>query len=84
MLGYRPPGGETVAEMHTRAQAFVAALPPAAPAVVVCHAGIMKSLCGHLLDLPLATWVGLSFDFGTVSRLDLSASGWRWLWHNKS
>ena len=83
MLGYRPPGGESVGDMRARVIAFCDALPRHPPAVVVCHAGIMKCLAGHLLGLPTADWFQASFDFGSITRFDHGPEGWQRVWHNK-
>lgn len=84
MLGYRPPGGESVADMRARVLAFFDALPRQQPAVLVCHAGIMKCFAGYLLGLPTEEWFKASFEFGSITRFDHGPDGWQRVWHNKS
>lgn len=81
-LGFRGHGGEAVAALMARTQAFVAALPPLPAVVVVTHAGIMKCLLGHLLGLSREAWFDLHFDYGRVTRIDREAEGWRLVWQN--
>lgn len=38
--------------------------------VLVTHAGIIRVLLGHWLDLPLAEWSTLKLDFGALTRVD--------------
>lgn len=41
--GYRPPGGESLAELRDRVQGFLADTAAAAkPAVAICHIGVMR------------------------------------------
>jgi alpha-ribazole phosphatase len=67
-LGYRPPQGESVAELRARVLAFVADAHDAGlqQAVLVTHAGVMKVIVGHARGLPVGKWMGLSFDYESV------------------
>ncbi|HEY6898671.1 MAG TPA: alpha-ribazole phosphatase [Rhodocyclaceae bacterium] len=64
-LHYRPPGGETVAELQQRVREFLAELPPG-PAVLVSHGGVMKLIAAELLGLPQDEWLRLRFDYGAL------------------
>ena len=69
--GYAPPGGESPAELQRRALAFVAAL--AVPeAVIVTHAGVIRTLVAHRRGLPPARWCELHFDFASRTVVDFS------------
>jgi len=70
-LGYRPPQGESVAELRARVLAFVADAHNAGlqQAVLVTHAGVMKVIVGQVLGLPTRQWIALKFDYGSVSHV---------------
>jgi alpha-ribazole phosphatase len=76
-LGYRPPRGESVAELHARVLAFVADARRAGHqrAVLVTHAGVMKVIVGHAQGLPAGKWMGLSFDYERVVCVTLENAG---------
>lgn len=68
MLHFVPPGGESVTQLRARVLEFAATL--ALPrAVIVSHAGVMKTLCGHWRCLPSEDWVRLEFPFGSLVEL---------------
>lgn len=74
VTGFVPPGGESAMEMLARAQAFVAEL--AVPeAVLVTHAGVMRVLLAHWLQMAPSAWTTLVFDYGTVTTVEIGASG---------
>lgn len=72
-LGYTPPQGESVAELCDRVLGFVAEArrDGVRRAVLVTHAGVMKILVGHSLGLPVKRWLGLSFEYENVVRVDV-------------
>ena len=51
VAGYAPPGGETPRALQRRALDFVAGL-EVPEAVVVTHAGVMRTLVAHVRGLP--------------------------------
>lgn len=72
-MGFRPPGGETPAEMAARAHALLADLHArhAGEAVaVVAHGGPLRAIAGHLLGLPAERWLALDFECGALSHLE--------------
>jgi alpha-ribazole phosphatase len=72
ILGFVPPGGESVAALYARAQAFAASLDPNLPHVaVVTHAGVMRALLGHWRCLPLTEWSQLQFAYGELVQVQL-------------
>ena len=72
VLGFVPPGGESVATLYARAQAFAASLDPNLLNVaVVTHAGVMRALLGHWRCLPLAEWSQLQFAYGELVQVQL-------------
>ena len=72
VLGYTPPGGESVAALQRRAVEFASTLEHSHVAIVT-HAGVMRALVGHWRKLPVAEWSRLSFEFGTLTHLEVDA-----------
>lgn len=72
VLGYAPPGGESVATLQARVLDFAASLVDPA-AVLVTHAGVMRVLLGHWRRLPLTDCLHLEFAFGELVQLETSA-----------
>lgn len=85
-LSFRPPDGETVSEMATRA---IAALSEwtgntAAPVVFISHGGPLRAIAGHLLGFPEERWSALDFGYGTATCLELVPEwGARLKWFNR-
>jgi alpha-ribazole phosphatase len=69
VVGFTPPGGESVAALHARALDFAASL--TGDAAIVTHAGVMRALAGHWRRLPVADWLRLEFAFGERVRFDV-------------
>lgn len=77
LVGYTPPGGESVAALAARAMAFVADLPaPVGEAVLVTHAGVIQTLLQRLLEAPLEHLTRTKVDFGEVIGLHHDTTGW--------
>ena len=70
VLGFTPPGGESVAALQRRALDFAASLKQSDVAIVT-HAGVMRPLVGHWRRLPVAEWSQLPFEFGGLVRLEI-------------
>ena len=72
-LGYRPPRGESVAELRARVLAFVAEAHDAGlqRAVLVTHAGVMKVIVGLAQGMLPQQWMALMFEYGRVIRVDI-------------
>lgn len=64
VAGYAPPGGESPRDVQRRALAFVASL-PTADAVIVTHAGVIRTLLAHWQNLPPERWLELNFPYGS-------------------
>ncbi len=70
VAGYAPPGGESPRLLQARALAFVAGL--AVPeAVIVTHAGVIRTLLAHWQGLPPQRWTELSFAYGSCTRVEV-------------
>ena len=74
-LGYRPPKGESVAELQQRVQHFVTEAQGNGleSAALVTHAGVMKVILGQAQGLPVEKWMRLAFDYESVVCLELPA-----------
>lgn len=70
IAGYAPPGGESPAALQARALDFVAGL-TVPEAVVVTHAGVIRTLLAHWQKLPPADWNTLQFGFSSVTTVSL-------------
>lgn len=78
LVGYVPPGGESVAALAGRGAAFVADLPSGDhDTVVVTHAGVIQTLLRVLRQLPLAQLTTARIEFGQVVVLHRESAGWR-------
>lgn len=70
VAAYAPPGGESPLALQQRALAFVAGL--AVPeAVIVTHAGVIRTLLAHWQGLPPDKWTELVFAYGSRTRVVL-------------
>lgn len=74
VLHFAAPGGESAAVLQARARACVESL-HASSVALVTHAGVIRSLLGHWLDLPLGEWSRLPVDFGSISLLEIATTG---------
>ena len=70
VAGYAPPGGESPLALQQRALDFVAAL-KVQEAVIVTHAGVIRTLLAHWQGLPPARWTELVFGYGSCTRVVL-------------
>ena len=70
VAGYAPPGGESPRDLQRRALDFVASL--AVPeAVMVTHAGVIRTLLAHWQELPPERWTELNFAFGSCTVVEV-------------
>lgn len=71
-LHFRPPGGETAAEMATRAIAATTdwiAHAGALPLLIVSHGGPLRAIAGHVRQLEAGAWLALNFRHAELVRL---------------
>lgn len=68
--GFRPPAGETTAELAVRVLAWYRRLPADGAIVAVTHGGPIAALRGSLLRLPVPDWPALTPIFGEVVELE--------------
>lgn len=73
----RPPGGESIEDMHLRTKKRIAEIIEqydGKRVALVTHAGIVRSVLIHALEMPLDNFWRLSIPVGTVSKVDFSQS----------
>jgi alpha-ribazole phosphatase len=70
VAGYAPPGGESPRDLQRRALDFVASL-DVPEAVIVTHAGVIRTLLAHWQGLPPERWTELNFAYGSCTRVDV-------------
>lgn len=71
-----PPGGESFAELHQRAGAFLHDLRQKhdGPVLAVTHSGVIRALLAEASGLPLTAVFRFRLDFGGVTRLDFNGT----------
>lgn len=67
----RPPNGESFADLHRRAGSFWQELLTleSEQVAVFTHAGVIRALLAHILNLPLANAFQFRIDLGSVHKL---------------
>lgn len=70
VAGYAPSGGESPRDLQRRALDFVASL-NVPEAVIVTHAGVIRTLLAHWQGLPPERWTELNFDYGSCTVVDV-------------
>jgi alpha-ribazole phosphatase len=74
LAGYAPPGGESPRALQRRALAFVASL-NVPEAAIVTHAGVIRTLLAHWLDLADDDWLTVAPEFLSVTTVECDANG---------
>ncbi|MBK6356021.1 MAG: alpha-ribazole phosphatase family protein [Betaproteobacteria bacterium] len=74
VAGYAPPGGESPRALQLRALDFVASL-TVPEAVIVTHAGVIRTLLAHWLELDDSEWLSVSPDYLSVTTVERDANG---------
>lgn len=74
VAGFVPPGGESAAALQARALAFVAEL-TVPEAVLVTHAGVIRVLLAHWLELAPSQWTTLNFAYGATTTVEVKGDG---------
>jgi alpha-ribazole phosphatase len=70
--GYAPPGGESPFRLQQRALDFVAAL-DVPEAIIVTHAGVIRTLVAHWQGLHPAEWQRLVFGYGSLTTVEVGS-----------
>ncbi len=79
MAGFRPPDGESFLDLKNRAvpafESIVQREP--GPTLIVTHAGVIRMLLCHILGMPVGNLFRIGLDYGSLTLVDASASGYR-------
>lgn len=77
LLSHAPPGGESLADLHARAMAFIdAARSFDGDAIVaLTHGGPIRCMLATVLGMPVAHLFRLRVDMGSVSTVTLDGGG---------
>lgn len=69
-----PPGGESFNDLYRRASAFFAdcAALHSGQVLAITHAGIIRALLAHALNLPLQHVPNFQLDFGGITKLAIA------------
>ena len=78
LAGYRPPGGESFADLSARVlPVFEGLLRPSAENILIAgHAGVNRVILCRLLGLPLANLFQLEQGYGCLNVLVFAAGSW--------
>lgn len=64
IAGYAPPGGESPSQLQARALDFVRSL-AVDEAIIITHAGVIRTLLADAQNLPPARWCELNFAYAS-------------------
>ena len=78
IAGFRPPGGESFADLQRRAwPAFETASASSSSLAVVAHGGVNRVLLCRILGVPLENLFRMDQDYACINILNADAGGWR-------
>ncbi|MEA5461858.1 alpha-ribazole phosphatase [Arcicella sp. LKC2W] len=68
-----PPEGESLVNMHARISSFIESLriKPHQKVLIITHAGVIRNIFSHILNIPLNNIFKLSIAYGEVFRIRL-------------
>lgn len=73
VAGFRPPGGETGYELQRRVLDWLQEVSAChGEAIVVTHAGVIRTLQAHHQRLPGRQWLSLRYEYGQLVCLDFT------------
>lgn len=74
-----PPGGESYHDLHARVVAALADIASCAArrVAIVTHAGPIRALLAHCLELEPSRYPGIRIDYGGTALLREDGAGWR-------
>ncbi len=69
-----PPQGESLAEMHIRVCQFIEKLrlQPHKKILIITHAGVIRNIFSHFLNIPLNQIFKISIEYGEVFKIKLA------------
>lgn len=81
LAAFRPPGGESFADLAARIVPVFEALAPSSPGgtgdvLLVAHAGVIRVILCHVLGLPLADLMRLGQGYGAMNLVERGPRGY--------
>jgi broad specificity phosphatase PhoE len=75
LAGFRPPGGESFWDLQQRAVPQIARIAEGTQgsACIVTHAGVIRVLICHVLEIPLPNLFRIRLDYGSLSIVSYSS-----------
>jgi probable phosphoglycerate mutase len=75
LAGFRPPGGESFRELQQRAVPQIGRIAEETQgsACIVTHAGVIRVLICHVLEIPLPNLFRIRLDYGSLSIVSYSS-----------
>lgn len=75
LAGFRPPGGESFRDLQQRAVPQIARIAEGTQgtACIVTHAGVIRVLICHVLQIPLSNLFRIHLDYGSLSIVSYSS-----------
>lgn len=69
-----PPQGESLVNMHARVSSFIETLriQQHKKILIITHAGVIRNIFSHILNIPLANIFKLSVSYGEIFRIKLA------------
>jgi alpha-ribazole phosphatase len=83
-VNIRPPGGENFLEVQSRAVQFLQTIVQnnVENLALITHAGVIRGLLCHLINVPLSNAFQLDLDYGSITRLTFKHGQWKLRFHN--
>jgi alpha-ribazole phosphatase len=74
LAGFRPPGGESFQDVQERVIQSVTSIAAETPGdkCIITHAGVIRVLICHVLQMPLTNLFRIRLDYGSVSIISYS------------
>jgi alpha-ribazole phosphatase len=75
MAGFKPPGGESFRDVQQRVVPLIMQIAAQTPesACIVTHAGVIRVLICHFLQMPLSNLFRIRLDYGSLSIVSYSS-----------
>lgn len=77
-VNYKIPNGESFVELYKRVNDFIrdelVNKEPQTPAIIVTHAGVIRSFLCKVLEHPLKNAFKISVDYGSITKIILSGN----------
>lgn len=73
-VNFQCPGGESFNDLYNRSKSFYEELilTNYSRVAIITHAGVIRSILSHILEMPLNKSFVLKLDFGSISRIEIN------------